>query len=304
MKRILRLISSIVIVMGVGCKRESNSARETDGVSQKPRAEEEKKTSPDAVSQVAFSTEWDRSRAIQARQYEKMEAFAKDVSTICGGTNGEEAVDALLAKVSDLIDEYECGIEGEGNAMGYLTAFVSPFVREIESHWAKRWLELAKTPPEDVLREIQHFGRMSAKVVDLLRKKVGNSFDTTSLELNICTSLKWVSHHFERGGWKEQKKEVDRMLEEWKENRYDVLEGNPLKDACEDVEFYASKDPHREKRHVAVYSRTKNMHVDKALHVVGRLPKWFAAWAEEMDRKDASVRSQSKKGDGACSRSR
>ena len=98
MKRILRLIFSIVIVMGVGCKRESNSARETDGVSQKPRAEEEKKTSPDAVSQVAFSTEWDRSRAIQERQYEKVEALAKEVSRVCAGTNGEDAVDALLAK--------------------------------------------------------------------------------------------------------------------------------------------------------------------------------------------------------------
>ena len=304
MKRTLQLLAFVISVIVLGCKRESRSPRETDAVPLNPKVEAVKKTSPGAVGQVTLSTEWDRFRAVQRRQYEKMEAFAKDMSTVCGGTNGEEAVDALLAKVSDLIDEYECGIEGEGNAMGYLTAFVSPFVREIESYWAKRWLELAKTPPEDVLREIQHFGRMSAKVVDLLRKKVGNSFDTTSLELNICTSLKWVSHHFERGGWKEQKKEVDRMLEEWKENRYDVLEGNPLKDACEDVEFYASKDPHREKRHVAVYSRTKNMHVDKALHVVGRLPKWFAAWAEEMDRKDASVRSQSKKGDGACSRSR
>jgi hypothetical protein len=188
--------------------------------------------------------------------------------------------------------------------MGYRTAFVSPFVREIESHWAKRWLELAKTPPEDVLREIQHFCRLSAKVVDLLRNKVGNSFDTTSLELNICTSLKWVSHHFERVGWEEQKKEVNRMLEDWKENRYDVLEGNPLKDACEHVEFYASKDPNREKRHVAVYSRTKNMYVDKALHIVGRLPKWFAAWAEEMERKDAAARSQSKNEDRAHGSSR
>jgi len=66
------------------------------------------------------------------------------------------------------------------------------------------------------------------------------------------------------------------MVEKWLETRYDVMEGNPLKDACEHTEFYASRDPHREKRHVAVYSRTKNMHVEKALHVVGRLPKWFA----------------------------
>jgi len=72
------------------------------------------------------------------------------------------------------------------------------------------------------------------------------------------------------------KKYVDVMVEKWLETRYDVMEGNPLKDACEHTEFYASRDPHREKRHVAVYSRTKNMHVEKALHVVGRLPKWFA----------------------------
>ena len=304
MKRTLQLLAFVISVIVLGCKRESRSPHESDAVPLNPKVEAGKKTSPGAVGQVALSTEWDRSRAVQMRQYEKMEAFAKDVSTVCGGTNGEEAVDALLAKVSDLIDEFKRGIEGEGNAMGYRTAFVSPFVREIESHWAKRWLELAKTPPEDVLREIQHFCRLSAKVVDLLRNKVGNSFDTTSLELNICTSLKWVSHHFERVGWEEQKKEVNRMLEDWKENRYDVLEGNPLKDACEHVEFYASKDPNREKRHAAVYSRTKNMYVDKALHIVGRLPKWFAAWAEEMERKDAAARSQSKNEDRAHGSSR
>ena len=287
MKRILQLISSVAIALMIGCGRNSGSRHGTADGSQESKHEATSHSYSTMVP-ASCSAEWNRAFIAQQKQYEKGEALAKEVSKVCAGTNGEEAVDALLAKVSDLIDEYERGIEGEGNAMGYLTAFVSPFVREIESYWAKRWLELAKTPPEDVLREIQHFGRMSAKVVDLLRKKVGNSFDTISLELNICTSLKWVSHHFERGGWTEQKKEVDRMLEEWKENRYDVLEGNPLKDACEDVEFYASKDPNREKRHPAVYSRTKNMYVDKALHVVGRLPKWFAAWAEEMARKDSS----------------
>ena len=287
MKQILQLMSSIIIAMVIGCGRDSSSIHGTANASQKSR-HEATSLSASTVGMKSYSAEWKRGFEEMERQYEKMESFAKEVTTVCAGTNGEAAVDALLAKVSDLIDEYERGIEDKGNAMGYLTAFVSPFVREIESHWAKRWRELAKTPPEDVLREIQHFCRLSAKVVDLLRNKVGNSFDTTSLELNICTSLKWVSHHFERGGWKEQKKEVDRMLEEWKENRYDVLEGNPLKDACEHVEFYAAKDPNREKRHAAVYSRTKNMHVDKALHVVGRLPKWFAAWAEEMERQDNS----------------
>ena len=288
MKRTLQLIVSIVIVMGVGCKRESNSARETDGVSQKPRAEEEKKTSPDAVSQVAFSTEWDRSRAIQARQYEKMKALAKDVSKVCAGTNGEEAVDALLAKVSDLIDEYERDIEDKGNAMGYLTTFTWPFAREIESYWGKRWFELRGNLPEYMLKEINLFYRLNIKTVDLLQKKVGNSRITSNLELGACASLKWLADNFEYAHWPEQKKYVDVMVEKWLETRYDVMEGNPLKDACEHTEFYASRDPHREKRHVAVYSRTKNMHVEKALHVVGRLPKWFAAWAEEMERQDNS----------------
>ena len=78
------------------------------------------------------------------------------------------------------------------------------------------------------------------------------------------------------------------MVEIWLETRYDVIEGNPLKDACESTEFYAARDPNREKRHPAVYSRTKNMYVDKALRVVGRLPKWFAAWAAEMEKQDRS----------------
>ena len=39
MKRTLQLIVSIVIVMGVGCKRESNSARETDVVPQNPKVD-------------------------------------------------------------------------------------------------------------------------------------------------------------------------------------------------------------------------------------------------------------------------
>ena len=67
-----------------------------------------------------------------------------------------------------------------------------------------------------------------------------------------------------------------------------MLEGNPLKDACERVEFYAARDPNRDKLPAPIYSRTKNKYVDMAVHVVGRLPKWFAAWAEEMERQDRS----------------
>ena len=247
-----------------------------------------KKTSPGAVGQVALSTEWDRSRAVQMRQYEKMEAFAKDMSTVCGGTNGEEAVDALLAKVSDLIDEYECGIEGEGNAMGYLTAFVSPFVRDVECYWSRRRFKSGETPPENLLNEVRLFHSLATKTVDLLQKKVGNSYDTVSLELNAVGTLKWLAHNFERAGWREEKKYVDNMVDKWLGTRYDVMEGNPLKDACENVEFHAAKDPNRDKLPAPIYSRTKNMYVDKARWVVGRLPKWFAAWAEEMELQDNS----------------
>ena len=285
MKRILRLISSIVIVMGVGCKRESNSARETDGVSQKPRADEEKKTSPDAVSQVALSNEWERSREEQKRQYEKMEALAKEVSRVCAGTNGEDAVDRLLAKVSDVLDAFESSSDNS-YAITERTGLVSPFVRDVECYWVGRRFRPGETPPENLLNEVRLFHSLAMKTVDLLQKKVGNSYDTVSLELNAVGTLKWLVHNFERAGWREEKKYVDVMVEKWLETRYDVMEGNPLKDACEDTEFYASRDPNREKRHPAVYSRTKNMYVDKALWVVGRLPKWFAAWAEEMEKQD------------------
>ena len=118
MKRILQIFSSIVIVMVVGCRRESGSPQESDVVSQKPEGGEVKKTSSGAVSQVALSTEWDRSRTVQKRQYEKMEALAKDVSMVCAGTNGEEAVDALLTKVSDLIDGHERGMGGRNGEAG------------------------------------------------------------------------------------------------------------------------------------------------------------------------------------------
>lgn len=168
MKRILQLISSIVIVMGVGCKRESNSARETDGVSQKPRAEEEKKTSPDAVSQVAFSTEWDRSRAIQERQYEKVEALAKEVSRVCAGTNGEDAVDRLLAKVSDVLDAFESSSD-HSYAITERTGLVSPFVRDVECYWVGRRFRPGETPPENLLNEVRLFHSLAMKTVDLIR---------------------------------------------------------------------------------------------------------------------------------------
>ena len=287
MERILNLVSSTAIAMTIGCDRESGSAHGPAVVPQKSNTVAAVKFPPIRIGPTVGATVWDYSHEKQQRQYEKMEELAKDVSTACAGTNGEEGVDALLAKVSALLDAFESSSD-KGYAITQRTGLVSPIIREIESHWAKRWLELAKTPPEDLLHEIQLFCRLSAKAVDLLQKKVGNPLDTTSLELNICTSLKWVSHHFERGGWNEQKKEVDRLLEEWMKTRYDVQEGNPLKDACENIEFHASRNPNRDKLPAPIYSRTKNMHVDKAVHIVGRLPKWFAAWAEEKERQDRS----------------
>ena len=288
MKRTLQLIVAAAILIVVGCERESCSLHGSDAVAQNPKGGEVKKTTHGSVGQVALSNEWERSREEQKRQYEKMEALAKDVSQVCAGTNGEEAVDALLANVSDLIDEYERGIWDKGNAMGYLTALVSPFVREIESYWAKRRFKPEGTPPENLLSEVRSSHSLATKTVDLLQKKVGNSDVTAPFEIGNCSVLKWLAHNFERAGWKEEKQYVDSMVENWIETRYDVLEGNPLKDACEHVEVYASKYPNREKLHQAIYSRTKNRYLDMAVHVVGRLPKWFAAWAEEMEKQDRS----------------
>ena len=237
---------------------------------------------------MALPNEWERSREVKRRQYEKMEALAKDVSQVCAGTNGEEEVDALLANVSDLIDEYERGIEDKGNAMGSLTTFTWPFARDVECYWTGRWFEAGDIPPENLFHEIQLFYSLATKTVDLLQKKVGNTDITAPFEITVCGTLKWLSGNFEHARWHEHKKHVDRIVEKWTETRYDVPEGNPLKAACEDVEFDASKNPNRDKLPAAIYSRTKNRYLDMAVHVVGRLPKWFAAWAEEMEQQDRS----------------
>jgi hypothetical protein len=55
MKRILQLISSIVIVMVIGCNKESRSPHESDAIPLNPKVEAVKKTSPGAVGQVALS---------------------------------------------------------------------------------------------------------------------------------------------------------------------------------------------------------------------------------------------------------
>lgn len=302
MKLIAQLISAIVLAMTTGCNRESVSAHKPDAVSRKPNTAATAKV-PQSWGGAARTAEWERAFKAQQKQYEKVEALAKEVSRACAGTNGEEAVDALLAKVSDVLDAFESSSD-HGYAITERTGLVSPFVRDVECYWVRRRFRSGETPPENLLNEVRLFHSLATKTVDLLQKKVGNSYETVSLELNAVGTLKWLAHNFERVGWKEEKKYVDNMVDKWLGTRYDVMEGNPLKDACENVEFYAAKDPNRDKLPAPIYSRTKNMYVDKARWVVGRLPKWFAAWAEEMERKDASVRGQSKNGDEAYGSSR
>ena len=209
-----------------------------------------------------------------------LKELAKDVPQACTGEDGEAGVDALIAKVSEILDAYEC--HGRDREISEKTSLVAPFVQSVECYWTRRWFEPKAKPPENLLREIDLFYDLATKTVDLLQKKVGNYDVISPLEIGFCSTLKWLSHHMERVGWLEQKKHVDRMVEKWLETRYDVMEGNPLKEACERVEFYASKDPNRKKRHPAIYSRTKNKYVDMAVHVVGRYPKWFEAWVEEI----------------------
>lgn len=287
MKRIARIISSIAIVTLIGCNRESRSTRGPDSVAQKSNTSGTAKVSPTGRAKTG-AAEWERAFEERDRQYEKVEELAKEVPGVCAGTNGEEAVDALLAKVSDLIDEYERGIWDKGNAMSSLTSFTAPFVRDVECYWTRRQFKLGKTPPGNLLNEVRLSHSLATKTVDLLQKKVGNSDVTAPFEIGNCSILKWLAHNFERAGWEKEKQYVDSMVENWIETRYDVLEGNPLKDACEDVEIDAARNPNREKLPATIYSRTKNKYQNMAVHVVGRLPKWFAAWAEEMERQDNS----------------
>ena len=88
--------------------------------------------------------------------------------------------------------------------MGYLTALVSPFVRDVECYWSRRRFKAGETPPENLLNEVRLFHGLATKTVDLLQKKVGNPHDTASLELNAVGTLKWLAHNFERAGWREE----------------------------------------------------------------------------------------------------
>ena len=97
MKRIARIISSIAIVTLIGCNRESRSTRGPDAVAQKPTASGAAKGSSTG-GVMTGAAEWERAFKAQQKQYEKVEELAKVVSKVCAGTNGEEAVDALLAK--------------------------------------------------------------------------------------------------------------------------------------------------------------------------------------------------------------
>ena len=148
MKRSLQMISSIVLVMVIGCNRESASTRGSVAMSHKPKHGVTSRSSTAVVSTL-HSAERDRAFIERERQYERMKELAKEVSQACAGTNGEAAVDALLAKVNDVLDEYACrdGISGRA-------ALVAPFVRDVRSYWSKRWFEPGETPSANLLKEI------------------------------------------------------------------------------------------------------------------------------------------------------
>ena len=203
MKRILQLISSIVIALMIGCGRNSGSRHGTADGSQESKHEATSHSYSTMVP-ASCSAEWNRAFIAQQKQYEKVEALAKEVSRVCAGTNGEDAVDRLLAKVSDVLDAFESSSD-HNYAITERTGLVSPFVRDVECYWSRRRFKSGETPPENLLNEVRLFHSLATKTVDLLQKKVGNSYDTVSLELNAVGTLKWLAHNFERAGWREEK---------------------------------------------------------------------------------------------------
>ena len=204
MKRIIQIISSIAIVMAIGCNRESSSTRESDAAAHNSKTTVARRHCSLTDEQKAARAEWERALKKQEKQYERMEELAKEVSTACAGTNGEEAVDALLAKVSDVLDAFESSSD-HSYAITERSGLVSPFVRDVECYWSRRRFKSGETPPENLLNEVRLFHGLATKTVDLLQKKVGNSYDTVSLELNAVGTLKWLAHNFERAGWREEK---------------------------------------------------------------------------------------------------
>ena len=167
MKRIARIISSIAIVTLIGCNRESRSTRGPDAVAQKSNTSGTAKVSPTGRAKTG-AAEWERAFEERERQYEKVEELAKEVPGVCAGTNGEEAVDALLAKVSDVLDAFESSSD-HSYAITERTGLVSPFVRDVECYWVGRRFRPGETPPENLLNEVRLFHSLAMKTVDLIR---------------------------------------------------------------------------------------------------------------------------------------
>ena len=167
MKLIAQLISAIVLAMTTGCNRESVSAHKPDAVSRKPNTAATAKV-PQSWGGAARTAEWERAFKAQQKQYEKVEELAKVVSKVCAGTNGEDAVDALLAKVSDVLDAFESSSD-HSYAITERTGLVSPFVRDVECYWVGRRFRPGETPPENLLNEVRLFHSLAMKTVDLIR---------------------------------------------------------------------------------------------------------------------------------------
>ena len=167
MKGILQIISVFAIMLAIGCNRESHSTRGPDAVAQKPTASGAAKGSSTG-GVMTGAAEWERAFKAQQKQYEKVEELAKVVSKVCAGTNGEDAVDALLAKVSDVLDAFESS-SGHSYAITERTGLVSPFVRDVECYWVGRRFRLGETPPENLLNEVRLFHSLAMKTVDLIR---------------------------------------------------------------------------------------------------------------------------------------
>ena len=102
MKRIIRLVFSVTILTTIGCKREVHAPP-------KPEAVRKSAYSPLgptvlAAAQLNNSLE----ACAKLARYQMLKELAKDVPQACTGEDGEAGVDALIAKVSEILDAYEC----------------------------------------------------------------------------------------------------------------------------------------------------------------------------------------------------
>ena len=217
---------------------------------------------------------------VRIRAEERISDIALRVHEACIDPVKTNSVDSLVQEVMVILDEFE-SMETDGNdALDRRTNLVAPFVRTVEEYWIKRRFDKKEHPPGNLLEDIDRSYALSTRTVDLLYEKVGNFSRASSIDVNICATLKWLSHNLERAGWMDQKVHVDKLIDKWITTRYDVAERNPLKSACERFECFAAKSNKRESLHPAVRSRLQNMSMDKAVRVVGRLPKWAEGWRE------------------------